>query len=112
MPGPGAYWCEKEELEAAGINLRIARKSNSKMPHELWQNLQKADYLTTFGRANYLDYIYWGFQNVIKRNKRSILTSCPVRYPERDLNPHNRYGHRILSPAGLVWLIYMINNEI
>ena len=76
MPGPGAYWCEKEELEAAGINLRIARKSNSKMPHEPWQNLQKANYLTTFGRANYLDYIYWGFQNVIKRNKRSILTSC------------------------------------
>jgi hypothetical protein len=22
-------------------------------------------------------------------------------YPERDLNPHNRYGHRILSPACL-----------
>lgn len=20
MPDPGAYWCEKEELEAAGIN--------------------------------------------------------------------------------------------
>jgi hypothetical protein len=29
------------------------------------------------------------------------LTSCAVRYPERDLNPHNRYGHRILSPACL-----------
>ena len=43
MPGPGAYWCEKEELEAAGINLRIARKSNSKMPHEPWQNFLISD---------------------------------------------------------------------
>jgi hypothetical protein len=43
MPGPGAYWCEKEELEAAGINLRIVRKSNSKMPHEPWQNFLISD---------------------------------------------------------------------
>ena len=43
MPGPEAYWCEKEELEAAGINLRIARKSNSKMPHEPWQNFLISD---------------------------------------------------------------------
>jgi hypothetical protein len=29
------------------------------------------------------------------------LTSCASGYPERDLNPHNRNGHRILSPACL-----------
>ena len=31
------------------------------------------------------------FQNVKKRNKRSILTSCVPGYPERDLNPHRHY---------------------
>jgi hypothetical protein len=41
------------------------------------------------------------FWEVPKKNKRSILTSCAVRYPERDLNPHSRNGHRILSPACL-----------
>ena len=29
------------------------------------------------------------------------LTLALFQYPERDLNPHNRYGHRILSPACL-----------
>ena len=29
------------------------------------------------------------------------LTLTLFLYPERDLNPHNRYGHRILSPACL-----------
>ena len=29
------------------------------------------------------------------------LTLTLFQYPERDLNPHNRYGHRILSPACL-----------
>ena len=29
------------------------------------------------------------------------LTLALFLYPERDLNPHNRYGHRILSPACL-----------
>ncbi len=29
------------------------------------------------------------------------MTSCASGYPERDLNPHSRYGHRILSPACL-----------
>ena len=29
------------------------------------------------------------------------LTLTLFQYPERDLNPHNRNGHRILSPACL-----------
>jgi hypothetical protein len=29
------------------------------------------------------------------------LTLALFLYPERDLNPHSRYGHRILSPACL-----------
>ena len=29
------------------------------------------------------------------------LTLALFQYPERDLNPHSRYGHRILSPACL-----------
>ena len=29
------------------------------------------------------------------------LTLALFQYPERDLNPHNRNGHRILSPACL-----------
>jgi hypothetical protein len=29
------------------------------------------------------------------------MTSCPGWYPEGDLNPHSRNGHRILSPACL-----------
>jgi hypothetical protein len=30
-----------------------------------------------------------------------ILTLALFLYPERDLNPHSHYGHRILSPACL-----------
>ena len=56
---------------------------------------------------------------ISKKNKRSILTSCAVWYPERDLNPHNRNGHRILSPAclpfhhpgGIKWCKFRINNS-
>ena len=41
------------------------------------------------------------FWEVQKKNKRSIMTSCAVRYPGRDLNPHDRNGQRILSPSCL-----------
>ena len=57
--------------------------------------------MVIFPDSNDLSSIPVWFWEVSKKSKRSILTSCAVWYPERDLNPHNRNGHRILSPACL-----------
>ena len=35
----------------------------------------------------------------IKKCRNAYLSSIPASYPGRELNPHGRYGHRILSPA-------------
>ncbi len=42
----------------------------------------------------------WGDEKV-KRVLALAHTLTLFLYPERDLNPHNRNGHRILSPACL-----------
>ena len=47
-----------------------------------------------------LRYYFRSFRKIKK-----LVTICKSnryeQYPERDLNPHNRNGHRILSPACL-----------
>jgi len=41
------------------------------------------------------------FIQEIKKCRNALLSSISALYPGRDLNPHNRNGHRILSPACL-----------
>ena len=38
------------------------------------------------------------FIHEIKKCRNAYLSSISAKYPERDLNPHSRNGHRILSP--------------
>jgi hypothetical protein len=41
------------------------------------------------------------FQMEIKKCRNALLSSISAKYPGRDLNPHARDEHRILSPACL-----------
>jgi hypothetical protein len=43
------YYNEEVCREAAGITLRIAGKSNSKIPHEPWQNFMITDFRKRIG---------------------------------------------------------------
>jgi hypothetical protein len=79
---------------------KVLRKSENKKEVDLNQSLVATltkNPIFQFKNCNH-DYlliglsqslIWWGFQDVIKRNKRSILTSCASGYPEWDLNPHS-----------------------
>jgi hypothetical protein len=83
-------------LRISGVLRRSEKKKEVDLNQSLVATLTKNP-IFQFKNCNH-DYlligfshslIWWGFQDVIKRNKRSILTSCASGYPEWDLNPHS-----------------------